>query len=452
MGDAMNNVTAWLLSYLVNAVWQVPLIFAAAWMAAWMVRRCGPAVQHRVWVSAVMLEALLPGCTVQHWRWLQGLLWHGRPADVASRGQVTVVMGPGTGLASLHLPAGLLTWIAAGYVTVTIYSAARLGWRCFRTGELRREAMPAAMTIEAARCWDQCCEAFQVRDSEMRVSAAIAGPVTLGVWDRLVVMPVMMLETLSGEDLHTAMAHEFAHMQRRDFGKHLLYEALCVTIWFHPMYWLTREQLIETREETCDAMAAEVVAGRERYARSLLRLAALFVEGRSLSATHAIGIFDANQFERRLVKLMRHDVRTSGLRRLALIAGCGVLGLGTCVSALALRTELTVAGGGGVETTGRAPDGTLKVPANVMASQVISKVVPVYPAEAKQAGIEGAVVLHAVIGTNGTVENLTVVSGPEELQHSALDAVSQWLYKPYLLNGDPVEVETTITVNYSLAR
>jgi outer membrane biosynthesis protein TonB len=59
-------------------------------------------------------------------------------------------------------------------------------------------------------------------------------------------------------------------------------------------------------------------------------------------------------------------------------------------------------------------------------------------------------VLHAIIGKDGKIRSLKVVSGPDELAHSALDVVRQWTYKPYLLNGNPTEVETTITVNYSL--
>jgi len=61
-------------------------------------------------------------------------------------------------------------------------------------------------------------------------------------------------------------------------------------------------------------------------------------------------------------------------------------------------------------------------------------------------------VLRAIISKGGTVENLQVVSGPKELQESSLDAVRQWMYKPFLLNGDPVEVKTTINVTYSLAK
>jgi TonB family protein len=85
-----------------------------------------------------------------------------------------------------------------------------------------------------------------------------------------------------------------------------------------------------------------------------------------------------------------------------------------------------------------------------MAGQAVSQPQPVYPAEVKAAHIQGTVTLRAVISKDGSVERLVVVSGPKELVRSAIDAVSQWKYKPYLLNGQPVEVETTINVNYTL--
>jgi TonB family protein len=96
------------------------------------------------------------------------------------------------------------------------------------------------------------------------------------------------------------------------------------------------------------------------------------------------------------------------------------------------------------------PD-SIRVSAGVVAGLLISKVNPVYPPDAKAAGMQGSVVLRAMIGKDGTVEALQVVSGLPALTPSALDAVKQWTYKPYLLNGQPVEVDTTITVNYSLA-
>lgn len=93
-----------------------------------------------------------------------------------------------------------------------------------------------------------------------------------------------------------------------------------------------------------------------------------------------------------------------------------------------------------------------KAPAGVMAGNVLNKVTPVYPASAKEAKIQGEVVLHAIIDENGKVEQLAVVSSPDNaLSQSSIDAVRQWTYKPYLLNGKPTAVDTTINVNFSLA-
>lgn len=93
----------------------------------------------------------------------------------------------------------------------------------------------------------------------------------------------------------------------------------------------------------------------------------------------------------------------------------------------------------------------VRVSQGVTSGLLIKKVTPEYPALAKQARIQGSVVLHAVIGKNGEVQNLQVVSGHPMLTQAAIQAVKQWRYKPYFLNGQPVEVDTNVTVNFSLA-
>jgi len=77
---------------------------------------------------------------------------------------------------------------------------------------------------------------------------------------------------------------------------------------------------------------------------------------------------------------------------------------------------------------------------------------PMYPPLAKQARIQGVVELNAVIGKDGTVGSLSVVKGHPLLVQAAIDAVKQWRYKPTLLNGEPVEVQTTIDVNFTLSQ
>jgi protein TonB len=94
--------------------------------------------------------------------------------------------------------------------------------------------------------------------------------------------------------------------------------------------------------------------------------------------------------------------------------------------------------------------GPLRVGGNVQAARIINRVQPVYPPLARQTRISGTVRLHAIIGKDGTIQQLEVMSGHPLLQQSALDAVRQWRYQPTLLNGDPVEVDTTIDVIFSL--
>jgi protein TonB len=93
----------------------------------------------------------------------------------------------------------------------------------------------------------------------------------------------------------------------------------------------------------------------------------------------------------------------------------------------------------------------VRVSAGVQQGLLIHKVTPNYPPLAKQARIQGTVILQALIGKDGSIQNLHVVSGHPMLTGSALDAVKQWRYKPYFLNGEPVEVETTVNVNFSLS-
>jgi protein TonB len=93
----------------------------------------------------------------------------------------------------------------------------------------------------------------------------------------------------------------------------------------------------------------------------------------------------------------------------------------------------------------------VRVSQGVSQGLLIHQVKPSYPPLARQARIQGTVVLQAVIGKDGTIQNLKVVSGHPMLAPAALEAVKQWKYKPYFLNGEPVEVDTTINVNFTLA-
>jgi protein TonB len=93
----------------------------------------------------------------------------------------------------------------------------------------------------------------------------------------------------------------------------------------------------------------------------------------------------------------------------------------------------------------------IRVSQGVTEGRLIQKIEPKYPPLARSARVQGQVVLAAIISKTGEIQNLVLASGHPMLVPAAMEAVKQWRYRPYLLNGEPVEVETTITVNFALS-
>jgi TonB family protein len=509
---ALASAESLLLTYALNALWQVPLVFAAAWLAARLSRRAGPAFHHTLWTIALFAELLLPAIPATPTQLLQAARgWLASLHHITElQPQITVTMGtPQVASTGLALPPTLLAFAAILYLAALAFFATRLAIGLHQTASLRRRAQPLALTGYASQSYHRYAKLFAVNDAHIAASAEIASPITLGIRRPTLLLPEH-LDTLLPEDLDAALAHEFAHMRRRDFAKNLLYEILSLPIAFHPILWLTRARMAETRELVCDAMAANAVAGPQRYARSLLRLATQFAAQPNATPTpHAIGIFDAHpfkNFERRVMHLTHRTIELRGAARLVPAALSLVLIGAACTSALAFRQQVaapeapTTSGTTQTATlqpialtiphagqparsykieipatpgnTNGLPAGsyvlrvsppktsaptqasaapTARISPGVIAGQRLNFVAPVYPADAKANKIQGAVVLDAIIGKDGAIKDLHILSGPPELTTAALEAVRRWTYKPYLLNGDPTEVETTITVNFSLS-
>ena len=444
--SGMENV---LLSYLLNSLWQVPVLLGIGIVAARLVRRAGPQAEHRVWVGTLLGQTVLPAASLIPWDRLHvAWPWHTAPA-IAKQASVSVQMGAGTGLGTLLLPPLLMTAVAVVYVSIILYFAARFAWRCARLGRLTRSAEPLKELPAAELSRERWSKRLGIGEVEVRWSAQIFAPVTMGFVRKRVLLPASLLGGLSQPDVDTAIGHELAHVRRSDFFKNLLYELLSLPVSYHPALWLARQRMMETREMVCDQMAAEL-SGSHQYAQSLLRLASLLLQGKPLGVPHAMGVFDANTLERRLMKLTESKKQLGRFRRVATLGACVMLGIAAASTMVALRFDVAMAAADEGATSKNSPPDSIS--ASKMAERLLTKVPPKYPPEAKKARIQGKVVLEAVIGKTGNVENLKVVSGPAELQQSALDAVRLWTYKPYMWNGQPIEVKTTITVIYSLAK
>ncbi len=102
------------------------------------------------------------------------------------------------------------------------------------------------------------------------------------------------------------------------------------------------------------------------------------------------------------------------------------------------------------EAPSHPPAGRLRI-SDMSPGMLMTPIRPVYPTIAKAAGVQGTVVVEAIISRTGTIESLRVVSGPPMLREAAMEAIRTARYQPYRLNSEPIEVETTITVNFKIS-
>jgi TonB family protein len=453
---AIESLTeSWLVIYLLNSIWQAPLIFAAAWIAARLTRSSGPQAEHRIWVGALFVQAILPACDfnssslaalLQQASALIAWLRHGSPTT----GETHITIGPAlvSSAGLLRLSPTLLTAIAALYGSSLLYFTARLIWGLHRTAVMRRTAESLILSGDLATKFNQHNNRLRPprfnrtqgkSEISLAISPIISGPVTVGARRSVLLLPPGFLENANEADLDAVLAHEFAHIQRQDFARNLIYNILSLPVAYHPALWLTQSRLAESREMICDEIAARTVSGREKYARSLLRLASMLSERMPTQTLHAIGIFDANIFERRVMSLTNKRTKISSIRRLTIAAACAVITAAACTSALAFHMNVSAA-------QSQSPK-SIHVRFDVL--KLLTHVDPIYPADAAKDTPDGSVVLAVHISKDGIPEQIRVEKGPREFQRSALDAVRQWRWESYLLNGNPIEVDTTVTVAFS---
>ena len=452
----MKPLELWIAEYVLNSLWQLPLIFGAAWIASQVFRSAGVQLEHRIWVAALLLQATLPMFSFNLFELLRRvkilLAWSSGSDPIGGYAHVTFGRGVAGGAGLLQLPSAVLTTIAVLYAGFLLYFLGRLGWGVGMTVAMRQKTVAVRWSGDHERVWERLRRTFELegdcREESVGEPAMIPGPVTVGVLRQVLLVPAGFLEEINETELEAVLAHEFAHMARWDFAKNLMYEVLSLGVAYHPLLWQTRSRLAESRELVCDRVAAEAMPGRERYVRSLLRVASMLSDRPPTRILHAIGIFDANTFERRVMNLTKRSAEVRGVRRFAMVAACVVIGAATCVSALALRMGVT---SGAAQN--QAPK-ALSVNESAMEGNILSRKNPVYPAQAKanKDTLDGPVVLSVHISKEGIPVKVFVKrSLRADYDQSAMDAVREWRWKPYLLNGDPTAVKTTITVNYSVA-
>jgi TonB family protein len=584
----MEILSRLILTFVLNAVWQIPLLAGGAALGVWLLRRWPAQFHYRVWVSALVLSVLLPMWSLREPLRTRADKMAASPAltqadsagPVLPRTPVTDALRPPTTATSLYedfsgrpqprtlavvVPQPIARWVTLCYLLMFFWCGARLLLAWGKTRDLRRAACEHPLPERVRGIVARCRATLGVRRVSILVSSTLRCPVTVGTVRPAIILPEYLFQPAEEANLTAALAHEMAHVRRRDFASNLLLETLYLPVTFHPLAAWLKRAIEDAREMACDEVAAGFLVDSQTYARSLVSMATAMAQPVPRPRPdYSLGVFDGNNLEKRVMRILKrkpHSGRWSAALAIA-VAGALLAVTGLAASMASVRpqepngaqahgastqgggsirgtifdpsgarvpnAEVTVTnertgsklraktdqtgdfsftslGAGGysvevekagfaefhqqkfslgpgvkgpelsivlkpgevvenVEVTALAIPGAVKpdepkrpqrirVGGLVQATKLLHMEHPAYPEGARKRGVQGVVLLQAVISLKGEPLSLRLINSPDpELSHAATDAVKQWRYEPTLLNGDPIEVVTTIAVGFHLVQ
>lgn len=395
----LDNLTAYSI--------QIAILLAAGAVAARLLLAQAPNARLICWQTLLAVSLLLP--VVQPWQ----ATGDGVSVEVSTQ-PIAVRRAPSRRV-PLRLPQTIAIILASGVaIRLTLF-----GLGLARLTMYRRKGRPVPD-----------------HRAEIRLSDEVPGPVTFGLFRPVILIP----PEWAGNE--AVLNHELIHVQRRDWVFMAVEEFVRALLWFHPLVWYAIAQIQLAREQVVDREVIRLTQSREQYLQTLLAIAA----ARSgLDLAPAPLFLRKRHLKSRVASLMK-EVNMSRVRLNASLAG--MLALTLAAGFVAVRAfPLQAAAQESQQDTPKR----IRVGGNVQAAKLIRKVTPKYPPQAKADRIQGKVELAVVIGADGAVKTVEVISGHPDLVDAAVEAVKQWVYETTLLNGQPVEVQTQVDVNFTLA-
>lgn len=529
-------------AFLWTAALKATVVFAAAFQAAFVLRRASASARYLVWTSTLATALALPLLSLCLRPWNVPLA-----AVTAAIPQVHVVVdsqtSPAPGASAIAQPNRGAWWLIPLWLCGVAVVLARMAIGHARVQlSLRRSERirdPEWLRLLAERN-------FRIglhRRVDLRRSSDTDVPLSYGLMRPVILLPSAS-EEWSADRRSVVLLHELIHVRRLDGLSCLISQLSGAVYWFHPLVWMAMSRFRQEQERSCDDAVVVAGTGQAAYAEHLVALARSLTSSRQ-SWSPALSMAETRGLEQRVHALLdprRKRRALSGrvwLAALSAILVCAIpfaalraqdagpkssltgsvydpSGAGVPGATVLLKhangknQEIARSGAGGeyrfaslpagkydmevkapgfaryqqpglevnqgtplrldikldvgtvsetIDVVGKGPrpvsSGSprrIRVGGNVQATKLVQMTKPVYPAPAQAAGIEGTVLLRAVISTQGNLLGVAVIntSIDPELAQAAMDAVKQWQYEPTLLNGAPVEVVTTITVNFRL--
>ncbi len=492
---------------LVHFLWQGALLAACAAV----VMRWGVRSSRARYVTAVATLVLMMAVPVFTFAGLQAVAPAGAPTEVSARAATTALASDAVAgfsaapraadsASARLLTAAVLLWFSG----VLVLSARLLGgWAIARRLAITTKR-PVAADVEALAV--SVAERLGLRRL-VRVAecSTVTVPLVIGWLKPVVLVPSAAVAGLPPAHLEALLAHELAHVRRHDYLVNLLQSAIETLLFYHPAVWWVSGRVRQEREHCCDD-AAVAVCDKVIYVNALTGLAAMRAH-----TPLALAATDGALLRRvRRLLISRRDERpaaawlSAGVLVMIAIplapAGFALTGgrapdaaapavvdaaatAQAIVPAAPLRED--IASQNAARDAELATNPTLDVtperrrvprmretaavpetPAAQLAPQrrvytiggqikepqLLTRVSPVYPPEAKATGVQGPVYVEAIIGRDGHVRDARPVGGHPSaaLREAATAGVRQWVYTPTLLNGEPIEVQLSVQVNFKL--
>jgi TonB family protein len=348
------------------------------------------------------------------------------------------------------LPAAFSWPLLCLYLGSLFYFAIRLARSVRCTTLLRRHSRPLLLTPPQDEIWHDCKQSFCLKTVQILSSSHISGPVTFGLRTPVLLVPIGFAANCQSQDLLAALGHECAHIKRRDFMKNLFYEAVSLALAFHPAIWLIKSRIAQTREMVCDAMVAEKLIESRSYANSLLRLAVMVTKSSQVSTAHAIGIFDANILEKRIMSLNIQKQHLSSALKLALTISAALCLLTATIGATAMAVVIEP------QSVPQADEPKSYGPIYHVGKEVVAPVMlgsgeVKFPESAQniKAPFDATLVVGLVVDASGVPHDVHIVrSFRPDFDAKAVQAVEGYRFTPAKRRQKPVAVAVNLDIEF----
>lgn len=334
----MTDIRQWGITFLLNGIWQITAITILAFVSAKLLSRMPSRYAHRVWVLALLACLVIPLAT--------GFIHYSAGNNIAEANTVESPLNasPTFSARGFSIPlrslshsisvsplfSSALLWV---FAALALYTATRLLWKLYRTRRIRRRAYQREVPKPLLQGAERCRQAFGLPAVPVLCSDELIIPATMGFRRPVLLVPEnFFANQLSEDDLFSVLSHEFAHVRRHDFILNLLYELVQVAVCFHPFTAWIRSRIAHTRELACDEMAARMLPSGAHYARSLLHLAQSALSSGEPRSTYALGLFDTDTLEDRIVNILKTSTASTKWARtvrflVVYLAGAAALGI-----------------------------------------------------------------------------------------------------------------------------